>query len=88
MSNLNALLSGILSDSPMMQERARKERNANARSRRNAKKLAERHGIQLTIERLDGWCCWIEDSRFEGDQFCASWDEVEGKLETLNQTAA
>ena len=78
-------LSILFGKGPQQKERERLARNANAKSRRNAKKLAAKHGIRLTVERdyKQGWSCWIEDPRFDGEQFCTSWDEVEGKLKEL-----
>jgi len=79
------------------QDAAKKQAaNADARARRYARKVAEKHGIFLDVEiRREAfgepplWSCWICDpkGRFEGDAFCTSWIEVAEKLEQLEDEA-
>jgi len=85
MTSLNKLLSEILTGSPQQIERARAEKNANARSRRAAKKLAAELNIELDINpqgfgSTGAWEGWVLDDRLEGDQYCSCWLEVEEKL--------
>jgi len=70
------------------EKRARAEQNANARSRRAAKKLAAELNIELDIDphgagSYGEWEGWVLDDRLEWDQYCLSWEEVLDKLKML-----
>jgi hypothetical protein len=75
---LESIITNFLSRSDAARE------NTKARSR--CKTLANRLGIEITVERDSlGWCYWICSTQLEGERFCTSWLEVEDKLKRIKE---
>lgn len=77
--SFNQLLNQALS--PALTDYEIESRKANARARYHAKRMSQKLGIPLTIDRDEfGWNCWVETDLDVGDRFCTSWHEVDEVL--------
>jgi len=77
--SFNALMRQAFKPQPTQYEiEARRD---NARARYHAKRMSEKLGIPLTVDRDEfGWNCWVETDLEVGDRFCTSWQEVDEVL--------